>query len=407
VYNLTDRNIVLCVTGSIAVYKAVDLASKLTQAGAVLNVIMTPEATKFVAPITFQSVSGRCPYWDMWDANSNLAEAHIALARQAEVLVIAPATATIVARLALGLAEEMVSLTALATRAPLIVCPAMDSQMFEHPATQEHLTTLRNRGVQIVGPEDGRLASGQMGRGRLSEVESIIGWIRHVLGRGGDLAGKKVVVTGGGTHEPIDPVRFVGNNSSGKMGFAVAEAARDRGADVVLVSGPSVLPDPVAVEVLRVRRAAEMRDAVVAACVGADALIMAAAVADYQPAETVGEKIKRRQSETLSIPLVPTPDILAEVGVRPGLVKVGFAAESRDLLANAQQKIEDKQLDLIVANDITASDAGFAADTNRVVILDSAGGQAELPLMSKYDVAWHILDKVATLLAASKLQPEA
>ncbi|HLB89089.1 MAG TPA: flavoprotein, partial [Terriglobales bacterium] len=197
-YNLTDRNIVLCVTGSIAVYKAVDLASKLTQAGAVLNVIMTPEATKFVAPITFQSVSGRCPYWDMWDANSNLAEAHIALARQAEVLVIAPATATIVARLALGLAEEMVSLTALATRAPLIVCPAMDSQMFEHPATQEHLTTLRNRGVQIVGPEDGRLASGQTGRGRLSEVETIIGWIRHVLGRGGDLAGKKVVVTGGG-----------------------------------------------------------------------------------------------------------------------------------------------------------------------------------------------------------------
>jgi phosphopantothenoylcysteine decarboxylase/phosphopantothenate--cysteine ligase len=399
VYNLTDRNIVLGVTGSIAVYKAVDLASKLTQTGARLNVVMTPEATEFVAPITFQGVSGRRAYWDMWDANSDLAEAHIALARQAELLVIAPATATVIARLALGLAEEMVSLTALATRAPVMVCPAMDSQMFEHPATQEHLNRLQSRGIQIVGPEEGRLASGQTGRGRLSEVDTIIGWIRHILGRGGDLAGKKVVVTAGGTHEPIDPVRFVGNSSSGKMGFALAEAARDRGANVVLISGPSALVDPVAVEIVRVRRAAEMLDAVVAGCADAHVLIMAAAVADYQPAETVRDKIKRRQSETLSIPLVPTPDILAEVGSQAGLVKVGFAAESQDLLANARQKIEDKQLDLIVANDITASDAGFASDNNRVVILDSAGRQEELPLMTKYDVAWHILDRVVSLLA--------
>jgi len=407
VYNLTDRNIVLGVTGSIAVYKAVDLASKLTQAGAVLNTIMTLEASKFVAPITFQGVSGRRPYWDMWDANNDLAEAHIALARQAELLVIAPATATVIARLALGLAEEMVSLTALATRAPLMVCPAMDSQMFEHPATQEHLHTLRSRGIQIVGPEEGRLASGQVGRGRLSEVDTIIGWIRHVLGKDGDLAGKKVVVTAGGTHEAIDPVRFVGNSSSGKMGFALAEAARDRGANVVLVSGPSALPDPVAVEIVRVRRAAEMRDAVIAGCADADILIMAAAVADYQPAETVRDKIKRRQSETLSIPLVPTPDILAEVGVRAGLIKVGFAAESQDLLENARQKIEAKHLDLIVANDITASDAGFATDNNRVVILDRGGRKEELPLMPKYDVAWHILDRIVSLLAGKKSQPEA
>jgi len=407
VYNLTDRNIVLGVTGSIAVYKAVDLASKLTQAGAVLNTIMTLEASKFVAPITFQGVSGRRPYWDMWDANNDLAEAHIALARQAELLVIAPATATVIARLALGLAEEMVSLTALATRAPLMVCPAMDSQMFEHPATQEHLHTLRSRGIQIVGPEEGRLASGQVGRGRLSEVDTIIGWIRHVLGQDGDLAGKKVVVTAGGTHEAIDPVRFVGNSSSGKMGFALAEAARDRGANVVLVSGPSALPDPVAVEIVRVRRAAEMRDAVIAGCADADILIMAAAVADYQPAETVRDKIKRRQSETLSIPLVPTPDILAEVGVRAGLIKVGFAAESQDLLENARQKIEAKHLDLIVANDITASDAGFATDNNRVVILDRGGRKEELPLMPKYDVAWHILDRIVSLLAGKKSQPEA
>jgi phosphopantothenoylcysteine decarboxylase/phosphopantothenate--cysteine ligase len=398
-YNLTGRSIVLGVTGSIAVYKAVDLTSKLTQSGALVDVVMTPEATKFVAPITFQSVSGRRVYWDMWDPNSEVSEPHIVLARRADLLVIAPATATVMARLALGLAEEMVSLTGLATRAPLLVCPAMDSQMFEHPTTQEHLEALRKRGVHLIGPEEGRLASGQTGRGRLAEVESIIGGIRYVLGLNGDLAGKKVVVTAGGTHEPIDPVRFVGNISSGKMGFALAEAARDRGADVTMVSGPSPLADPFAVEVIRVRRAVEMRDAVVARCQDADALIMAAAVADFQPAETVGEKIKRQHVESLTLPLVRTPDILGEVPARPGFVKVGFAAESNDLLDHARQKIADKQLDLIVANDITASDAGFSVDTNRVVLLDATGSQEALPLMSKYDVAWHILDRVSALLS--------
>src|SRR3990170_245957 len=398
-YNLTGRDIILGVTGSIAVYKAVDLTSKLTQAGALVDVIMTPEATKFVSPITFQSVSGRPVYWDMWDPHSDLAEPHVALARRAHLLVIAPATATVIARLALGLAEEMVSLTALSTRAPVVVCPAMDSQMFEHAATQEHLELLRRRGVKIIGPDEGRLASGQIGRGRLSEVESIIGGIKHVLGASGDLAGKKVVVSAGGTHEPIDPVRFVGNKSSGKMGYAVAEAARDRGATVTLISGPASLPDPFAVQVIRVQRAAEMRDAVISQCTDADALIMAAAVADYQPAETVGEKIKRQNTEALTLPLVRTPDILGDLGSRPGLVKVGFAAESHELLRYARQKIAEKKLDLIVANNITGSDAGFGVDTNRVVILDPDGGQEELPLMSKYEVAWHILDRVAGLVA--------
>ena len=398
-YNLTDRRIVLGVTGSIAVYKAVDLTSKLTQAGAAVDVVMTPEATRFVAPITFQSVSGRRVYWDMWDTHADVSEPHVALARAADLMVIAPATATTIARLALGLTEEMVSLTALATRAPIVVCPAMDGQMFEHVATQGHLEVLRSRGVHVIGPEEGRLASGQLGRGRLSEVGSIIGGIRHVLGTGGDLAGKKVVVSAGGTHEPIDPVRFVGNRSSGKMGFALAEAARDRGAKATLISGPTALDRPVGVEVVRVERATEMRDAVVSSCEDADALIMAAAVADYQPAETVGEKIKRHESEAFTLPLVRTPDVLAEVGSRPGLVKVGFAAESHDLLANARRKITEKGLDLIVANDITASDAGFSADTNRIVILDPEGGQDELPLMSKYEAAWRILDRVASLLA--------
>src|SRR5574341_572187 len=293
-YNLTDRSIVLGVTGSIAIYKAVDLASKLTQAGANVDVVMTPEATRFVSPITFRSVTGRRVYSDMWDANSDLAEPHVALARRADLLVIAPATATVIARLALGLAEELVSLTALAATAPLLVCPAMDSNMFEHPATQQHIDTLRSRGVHLVGPESGRLASGQIGRGRLSEVENIIGGIRHLCGLNGDLAGKKVVVSAGGTHEPIDPVRFIGNRSSGKMGFAIAEAARDRGAEVVLISGPVPLSDPYAINVVRIQRAAEMRDAVVAHSAEAHVLIMAAAVADYQPAEPVGEKIKRQ-----------------------------------------------------------------------------------------------------------------
>ena len=398
-YNLTDRRIVLGVTGSIAVYKAVDLTSKLTQAGAAVDVVMTPEATKFVAPITFQGVSGRRVYWDMWDPHSDVSEPHVALARAADLMVIAPATATTIARLALGLADDMVSLTALATRAPIVVCPAMDGQMFEHVALQGHLEVLRSRGVHVMGPEEGRLASGQLGRGRLSEVGAIIGGIRHVLGAGGDLAGKKVVVSAGGTHEPIDPVRFVGNRSSGKMGFALAEAARDRGAKATLISGPTALDHPVGVEVVLVERATEMRDAVLSSCEDADALIMAAAVADYQPAETVGEKIKRHQSEAFTLPLVRTPDVLAEVGTRRGLVKVGFAAESHDLLANARRKIADKGLDLIVANDITARDAGFGVDTNRIVILDPEGGQEELPLMSKYEAAWRILDRVAALLA--------
>jgi phosphopantothenoylcysteine decarboxylase/phosphopantothenate--cysteine ligase len=397
-YNLAERSIVVGVTGSIAAYKAVDLSSKLTQAGALVDVVMTPEAARFVSPLTFQSVSGRRVYSDMWDTSSDLAEPHIALARRAEVLVIAPATATVIGRLALGLAEEMVSLTALATRAPVIICPAMDVHMFEHEATQEHLEALRRRGTHVVGPEEGRLASGHTGRGRLAEVETIIGGIRYVLGLPADLAGKKVVVSAGPTHEAIDPVRFVGNNSSGKMGFALAEAARDRGAKVTLVSGPTYLTDPFAVEVIRVNRAAEMRDAVVSLCSDADALIMAAAVADFQPAEAVGEKIKRQDKEALTLPLIRTPDILAQVPSRPGFVKVGFAAESHDVIKHAQQKIAAKGVDLIVANDITASDAGFSVDTNRVVIIGADGGSEELPLMSKYDVAWHILDRVSALI---------
>jgi phosphopantothenoylcysteine decarboxylase/phosphopantothenate--cysteine ligase len=394
-YNLSERKVVLGVSGSIAAYKAADLASKLTQAGVSLDVVLTPAAAKFVAPLTFQGVSGRPAYVDMFDTKAGASELHIELARRADALVVAPASATTIARLALGLAEDMVSLTALATRAPIMVCPAMDPQMFEHEATQGHLETLRRRGVHVVGPEVGRTASGHSGAGRLSEVETIVGALRYLLGKGGDLAGKKIVVSAGGTKEPIDPVRYVGNYSSGKMGYALAEAARDRGAEAVLVSTAG-LPEPYAVRVVTVSQAVEMRDAVVAECTDADALIMAAAVADYRPAEPIGQKIKRHD-EGLSLSLVKTPDVLAEAGRREGLVKVGFAAESEELMTNARRKLREKGVDLIVANDVTAQGAGFGSDTNKVVLI-SPEGEEELPLMSKYEVAVRVLDRVAALL---------
>src|SRR3990172_1196482 len=395
-YNLTDRNIILGVSGSIAAYKAADLASKLAQAGARLDVVLTPVAERFVTSLTFQSVTGRRAYVDMFDTASGASEQHVEMARRAHALLVAPATATTIARIALGLAEDMLSLTALATRAPIVICPAMDPHMYEHEATQGHLETLLSRGVHVVGPDVGRLASGHTGPGRMSDVDTIIGGLRYVLGRDGDLAAKKVVVSAGGTQEPIDPVRYVGNYSSGKMGYALAEAARDRGAETVLVSAPVALAAPYAVRVIPVRRAGEMRDAVVAECAEADVLIMAAAVADYQPAEAIGQKIKR-QREGLSLSLVRTPDVLAEVGRRQGLVRVGFAAESEELLANARAKLEEKGLDLIVANDVTAAGSGFDTDTNKVVLLDSGGGE-ELPLMGKYDVAVRVLDRVAALV---------
>jgi phosphopantothenoylcysteine decarboxylase/phosphopantothenate--cysteine ligase len=269
----------------------------------------------------------------------------------------------------------------------------MDSNMWEHPATQSNANTLAGRGVVFVGPEEGRLASGEVGSGRMAAVETILEAARKLGGVGGDLAGRKVLVSAGGTHESIDPVRFIGNESSGKMGFAVAEAARDRGAEVTLVTGPVSIPAPYGVDTVRVRSAAQMRDQIIPRAAEADILVMAAAVADYQPGEPVSQKIKREGTGGLSLSLVRTPDILAEAGRRPGMVKVGFAAESQDLLENAARKLETKDLDLIVANDITATDAGFAVDTNRVTILSRKGGKEDLPLLTKYEVAQRILDR--------------
>ena len=394
---LTDRTIVLAVTGSISAYKAADIASKLTQAGAHVDVVMTEAATRFVTPLTFRSLTGRPVFTDMFDPQSELAEGHVELARRADAVLVAPATATTIARLAHGLADDLVSLTVLATKAPVLVAPAMDSQMYENAATQANVALLRERGMTIVGPAEGRLASGRSGPGRLADTEEILGALRQALGRQGNLAGRKIVVSAGGTREPLDPVRFISNYSSGKMGYALAEAARDRGAEVTLVSTVSTLPCPYGVRIVPVETVAQMREAVLAACQGADALVMAAAVSDYRPVERASQKVKKGPERT-SLELERTPDFLLEV--TGPLVKVGFAAETSDLQANARAKLVEKGLDLIAANDVTAPDAGFAVDTNRVTILDRDGGVQELPLLPKYDVAHRILDRVVELLRA-------
>jgi phosphopantothenoylcysteine decarboxylase/phosphopantothenate--cysteine ligase len=399
---LMERRIVLGVTGSIACYKAADLASKLTQQGALVDVILTDAAQKFVSPLTFRAVTGRAVFTDMYDPHSELAEEHVALARAADALVIAPASATTIARLAHGMADDMVALTALATTAPVLVAPAMDAQMWAHAATQANVETVRGRGVRIVGPAEGRLASGHTGMGRLVETETIIGALRHALGATGDLADRKIVVTAGGTREPIDPVRYIGNRSSGKMGFALAEAARDRGAAVTLVCGPVALAKPYGVERVDVTTTAEMAEALRCATRDCDAVIMAAAPADFRSARPADQKIKREDA-SISVELEPNPDIIA--GLVGPYVKIGFAAETQDLLINAREKIARKGLDLIAANDVTAEDAGFATDTNRLTLIDASGAIEELPLLSKYEASQRILDRVVALLGESRERP--
>jgi len=388
------RTVVLGVTGSISAYKTVDLASKLVQRGIKVDVVMTEAATKFVAPLTFQSVTHRQVFTNMFAEVSAFEIEHIALAERADVVAIVPATANTISKLTAGLADNLLTCVVLATQAPVVLAPAMDRGMYANQITQENLDKLRSRGFIVVGPAHGRLASGLEGWGRLAEVEEILAAIYQALGRNGDLAGRKMLITAGGTQEPLDPVRYIGNYSSGRMGFALAEAARDRGAKVTLIAAATSLPPPYGVEVIRVQTALQMREAVLQEVPRADALIMAAAVADFRPKTISGGKIKRRP-ETLTLELVATPDILAEVTVP---VKVGFAAESEDLLQNAQRKLKEKGLDLIVANDITAPESGFGADTNKVTLLNGRG-EAELPVMPKSEVAHRVLDRVVQLLA--------
>jgi len=393
---LSNKTIVLGITGSIAAYKAAEIASQLTQAGAKVNVIMTKEAIQFISPVTFRAITDRPVVTEMFDLASEFSIGHVSLAKAADIVVIAPATANIIAKLAAGIADDMLCCTVLATKAPVLIAPAMETNMYNNPATQDNLSKLKARDFVIIAPATGWLASGKEGPGRLADINDIIGSIRQVLGRGGDLAGKHIVVTAGGTHEPIDPVRYISNRSSGKMGYALAEAARDRGAKVTLVTAPISLPEPAGVDVVKVGTAQEMRQAVVNVTPQADALIMAAAVADYRPIKAAKDKIKKGEAG-LTLKLECTPDILGSI--KGNFIKVGFAAESNNLVKNAKQKLQQKGLDFIVANDVKASDSGFGADTNRVTIIDRQGRVDSLPLMPKREVADKVLDRVAALLA--------
>lgn len=418
---LLGRRVLVGICGGIASYKAVELVSRLQQAGAQVDVIMSERAEEFVRPLTFSTLSHRPVYTDLWEPSGRAAELHIALAEEAEILVVVPATANTLAKLAHGLADNMLTAVALATRAPLLLAPAMHHQMYTHPATQANLALLQARGAMVMEPEVGRLASGEVGIGRLPDVAALLGAIRQVLGRSGDLAGRRVVVTAGGTQEPIDPVRFVGNRSSGKMGYALATEARDRGAEVVLISGPVSLDAPYGVEVRRVETAQSMRDAVFDAVVDADALVMSAAVADYRPASIAAQKLKKEGKGAqeldaeggFDLRLVRNPDILGELAqarstgnlaLRRRQVRVGFAAETSDVLTYARSKLAAKRLDLLVANDVSRHDSGFGAETNKVYILHADGSMEDLPVMPKTGVAAAIWDRVVLLLNSNRGQ---
>lgn len=401
---LQGQHILLGVTGSIAAYKAADLASKLTQAGALVDVVLTEGAQHFITPLTFQSVTGRKAYTDadLWGGEGHVT--HIGLGRAAQWIVVAPASANTLARLAHGLGDSLLSLAVLASHCPLVLAPAMDVGMFEHPATQANVELLVQRGAHLIGPAEGHLASGLTGRGRMVEPGEIVAALRYLAGRKGPLAGRRIVITAGGTQEPLDPVRVLTNRSSGKQGFALAQAALDAGAEVTLIATPTALPVPYGARHVAVRSAAELLTAVQAELLGADALIMAAAVADFRPAQPAADKIKKHGA-ALTLTLEPTEDILALTGAQRAQTGwprclVGFAAESRDLLENAQAKLRAKSLDFIVANDISATDAGFETDTNRVVLLFADGRSETLPLMSKAEVAERVIAEVVQRCAS-------
>ena len=401
---LDGKKILLGVTGGIAAYKAADLCSKLVQAGAQVDVILTEAAAKFVAPLTFSALSGRPARVDMWTEPGGQPIPHVQMAAAADLVIVAPLSANTQAKLALGLADNLLTATLLATHVPWVLAPAMESHMWANLMTQAHAASLRARGAVQVGPGEGRLASGALGVGRMAEPAEILAAARAVFVRGGPLAGRRLVVTAGGTQEPLDPVRYITNASSGKMGVALAEAGRDLGAAVTLIHAPLAVPVPTGVESVRVRTASQMCAAVLDRLPQTDILIGAAAVADFRPAEVAGQKIKKTPGqEELTLRLVRNPDILGEVAARRGAagrpaVVVGFAAETQDLLANAAVKLAAKQLDIIVANDVTEPGSGFGSDDNRVTLLFADGRQAALPLMGKREVAWRVLQEAMARL---------
>lgn len=398
--NLTNKNIVLGVTGSIACYKIADLASKLTQAGANIHVILTNSAEKFITPLTFQSVTGHKAYTDkdLWGDEGHVL--HVQLGKQADLIVIAPCTANTIAKLAHGISDNLLTVTALASKADVLIAPAMDGGMYDHVATQQNISTLLSRGYLVAGPVTGHLASGLAGMGRMLEPSEIFGHIRIALGKHGKLKNKKVIVTAGGTQEAIDPVRVITNHSSGKQGYALAQSAIDLGADVTLITTPTALTPPVGAKVIHVKSVQDMLEALQKE--SADVLIMSAAAADFRPKQVAKDKIKKRDGIP-HIELEVAPDILKTVTTSRSEKKrfqvvVGFAAESQDLLANASEKLKSKGLDFIAANDITSTDAGFAVDTNRITLLFADEKKETLPLLSKTEVAEKILEHVARLL---------
>lgn len=396
---LQNRRIVVGVTGGIAAYKACDLVSALRRAGATVRVVMTANAQRFVSPLTFATLAGTPVSSDLWAERNDLE--HISLADFAEVVIVAPATANVIGKYAAGVADDLLTTALLAFTCPVIIAPAMNTRMLANAAVQENLEALRRRGVHIVEPGEGRLACGDEGAGRLPDTPVLLEAIREALGAGrGPLAGVRVLVTAGPTREHIDPVRYLSNPSSGKMGYALAEEAARRGASVTLVSGPVSLPAPPGVEVVRVTSAQEMHDAVQQRKGDVDVFIGAAAVADWRPAHPSEHKLKKGEAEQMALPLVRTPDIIAAVARwRKRPVIIGFAAETDDLVAHAQQKLSEKGLDLIVANDVSRRDVGFEVDDNEVTLLDASGTPTALPRMSKAEVARAVLDRAQELLA--------
>ena len=392
---LKGKKIVLGVTGGIAVYKAVDLVSRLRKQGCQVRVVMTEHAQQFVTPLTFKEISGNQVAVSMWSANQEFNVEHIALANWADAFLVAPATANIIAKMTYGLADDLLSTTLLAAQAPIVVCPAMNTGMYENPATQANIAKLKERGVTVMPPAVGKLACGTSGAGRLPEPQAIVEFMSAFFAKcEGDLRGLKVLVTAAGTREPIDPVRFVGNRSSGKMGYAVAQMAAERGAEVLLVSGPSALAVPANVKAVKVETTNEMLEACLAAYDDVDIVVKAAAVADYRPRDVAEQKIKKKTDDALTVVMDKNPDILKTLGgKKTHQVLVGFAAETQNLLENARDKVVKKNLDMIVANDVTAAGAGFNADTNIVKFLFASGEVRSLEQMPKVDVANCILDE--------------
>lgn len=395
---LTGRHVVMGVTGGIAAYKACEVVSRLKKLGADVDVIMTENAARLVAPLTFETLSARPVSVDTFARTASWDVRHISLAQKADLMLVAPATANLMAKLACGIADDMLTTTLLATKAPIVLAPAMNTGMWTAEATQQNLRTLLARGVRTVGPDSGRLACGDSGAGRMSEPEAIVEAVCGLLCHRRDMEGLRVLVTAGPTVERIDPVRYLTNDSSGKMGYALAEAARDRGARVTLLSGPVHIAPPQGVETVPVISTQSLYDAMLERCGEQDIIVQAAAPADYRVERPAAQKLKKRAGEPLVLTLVENPDIAKAVGERkrPGQVLVGFAAETQDLLANAKGKLAGKNLDLIVANDVTAEGAGFGTDTNLVTLI-TREGETALPLMSKREVAGRIWDAAMTL----------